>query len=579
MKNTLGLVVLLYLTLIPFSSNAEPGAALSGIKIIRSVEIQIRDIFDSPQPDSFERTANGLKINTKPRVLRRELLFKEGDSYDEFLIKESERNLRRLKYLRDVLIESKVDGQFVDIVVKARDTWTLIPSISYSAGAGQNNKKSAGLSESNLLGVGTRIEALYADDSRRTSFSTVFDDDRFLGGEESLVAAAFMRNDGDRGIVSYGKPFRTLLDKESWLIDTDLGNTVGRLFKDGSESYIFRQRNYDVGGTYTLSRGNPEAEVRRYSFGWRYIYDKFRTANAKDYDDLNLDPAEVSNDPAMLPEDRRYSGPVVGFESITPDFVAMNYIDRFDRVEDYNLGLQYAASLQGAAEVLDSLRNAALVSGSIGNGIQFSRGSFLRGELGLGTRVENGGLENTLVRAEAKYFDVLGCLNVGDLSLGRHTLAMSGFVDFGDNFDRDRQLTAGGDNLVRGYDFRAFNGDKRVGLNIEDRMHFIENYYDVISVGGAVFFDAGGATYDPMPDLLGDQLYADVGVGLRIAFPASVGQRIVRLEVALPLRDGPEGTKSGEPRFLLSGGQIFSAKLRSEVVGSEHASVDIGFDR
>jgi outer membrane translocation and assembly module TamA len=76
-----------------------------------------------------------------------------------------------------------------------------------------------------------------------------------------------------------------------------------------------------------------------------------------------------------------------------------------------------------------------------------------------------------------------------------------------------------------------------------------------------------------------DDLYADIGVGLRIGFPRSSSGGILRFDIAVPLRDGDDGTRSFEPRFLVSAGQLFSARLRSEAAGSEKSNVEVGLDR
>jgi hypothetical protein len=54
---------------------------------------------------------------------------------------------------------------------------------------------------------------------------------------------------------------------------------------------------------------------------------------------------------------------------------------------------------------------------------------------------------------------------------------------------------------------------------------------------------------------------------------------VVRIDVAVPLRDGPDGSKAGEPRIIFAAGQLFNARLRSEIIGAENAAANIGFDR
>src|SRR6185312_5223989 len=144
-----------------------------------------------------------------------------------------------------------------------------------------------------------------------------------------------------------------------------------------------------------------------------------------------------------------------------------------------------------------------------------------------------------------------------DIYLGRHTLAVNAFVEYGHRLDRDRQLLEGSDNVLRGYEAKTFFGDKSIGLNIEDRIHFVDDLYRLVSLGGAVFVDAGGTTNDPLGTIFTSNLYGDFGFGLRAGFPKSSGGQVVRLDVAFPLRDGPDGSNRLSPRILIAGGQLF----------------------
>ncbi|MCO6429526.1 MAG: hypothetical protein J5J00_01605 [Deltaproteobacteria bacterium] len=547
-------------------------------KTIRSINIRVRDVFEERDLGFPYDTANALKINTKDEVVRRELLFKEGDQFDEFVLDESERNLRSLRYLRQIAIVPKQDGDMVDILVDVQDTWTLIPQLGFSSGTGRK-KTSVGVLESNLLGYGKRLELAYSEDDSREQVEGVWEDNRLFGTKTDFTAGLFDRNDGEIALVSVKKPFRSLVEEYAWAVDNYYGDTIGRLFENGDERYIYRQEKIESGVRYTIRRGDPTHEIRRFTFGYDYQSDDFTQADLDDYEDLDLDPSDVSNDISQLASDRRFTGPVLGLQYIRPDFISMNYIDRFDRVEDYNLGREYSINSFIAPKFLGSHRDSYIFSANRSQGYRFSRDSFIRGEVGYATRADEKGLSNSLARAEVKFYDVLGDKYWGENFLGKHTLAAGFFLDYGDDLDKDREFLVGGDNVIRGYKARTFTGDKRFGFNLEDRMHFIDDLYKLISIGGAVFFDAGGATNDPLGELFTDNVYSNVGFGLRFAFPRSSGGQVLRIDIAFPLRDGPDDSGQFEPRLLISGGQLFGSRLRSESFGTERASVDIGFDR
>lgn len=574
-------IVLCTLILAPrfVEAQIDPLAVLDGEPVVRNILIGVRDVFEGDNLPTAYAAVNNLKVNTREYIVHQELLFTEGQNVNRFLVRESLRNLRRIKPLRNISIRPvEVTPGVVDMLVSVQDTWTLIPQMSFSSGTGRD-RQAIGLSESNILGYGKRLEMLLSDEDGRQSLEAVWDDRRVWGTPVQMLLGAFDRSDGERFVADVGVPFRSLVNKDAWNVRSDVSDTLGRLFEASDERYVFRSQSTNFDATYTTALGDPQVLRRRYSYGVFFEEADFSHATREDYDILGLDIKDFVNSPDELAEDRRFAGPLFTVSFIEPEFISSNYIDRFDLVEDFNLGFQHSFTARYASKAFGSLKEALLLSATSGRGFELSPGRFMRGEVGFGSRFSDDGFENTLVRSELKYFDPLGPVSLGNFFIGRHTLASSFFLDYGDDLDRDRQFVLGADDGLRGYKARTFTGNKRLALNFEDRIFLADNVWDLINFGSAFFFDVGGASYDPLPDLLQNDMYADVGVGLRISFPRSSGGRVLRAEIALPLRDGADGSGRMEPRFIISGGQLFGAKLRSEAIGSERASVDVGFDR
>ena len=560
---------------------AEPSpasAASSAQMEVRSISVEIKPIFGEEKLNWLFSTAQYLKASTRESVIREHLLFKEGDTVTQFVIDESARILRFQKYLRGARIIAVRDGPFVDIKVVVQDTWSVIPQISYAMGGGQEHQ-TFGVEESNLLGRGKRLEVLYDDDVGRRTVEGVWHDPHLWGTDLELVTGVFDRNDGEIVVGRFGKPFRSLVDERAWIFDGDQGRTVGRLFRDGEENYIFRRSDSTYSFLYALAAGPPETSRRRYSFGYRYDRNLFADARPQDYRDLGLNPDKMDHDPALLPSNRQFSGPLLAYSRISPAFISMNYVDRFERVQDFNVGNAFDSMLNFAPKAFQSYRDTLLFSINQRAGMSCAGDSFLSAEAGGASRLDHDGFSNTLLRAEIKHYDVVGQLFWGDLSLGKHTLALSYYIDYGIGLDRDRQFLVGGDNALRGYDVAAFSGNKRMVLNIEDRVHLLDDLFRIVSVGTAVFADVGGATDENVGRLLADYLYSNAGIGLRLAFPRVSGSRVFRIDLAIPFRTGPDGTEAGDLRVVLSGGQLFDSALRSQIIGAEGANVGVGFDR
>lgn len=577
------LVILISVVLIPLSSYGASGDD-EGIKnpecngeIIRNITIQIEDVFQDPELEWFYRSVNDLKVNTKTSVIDRELLFSEGEACDSFRLQETQRVLRELKYLRRIRIIPKVDGSFVDILVQAQDTWTLLPQISFSSGTGTNSRE-FGIVESNIMGHGKRGEFLYKDEDNRQTIEAVYQDPRVWGSDMQLLLALFDRNDGQRGQFQFGKPFRSLYDKESWSTKALSGDTVGRLFANGDERFIFQQDRLDLEGKYTFSSGEAKEMVSRYSIGYRYEDSKFAPPSLEDYENLDIPVEQAPFVPELLAEDRKFSGPLLSYSYVKPEYISRNYIDRFDREQDFNLGPDFAVTTHLVGEALGSDGDYLIASVNRASGYSFSPSSFYIGELGASTRFGSSEFENTLLRGEAKFFYVMGPLSVYELSLGRHTFATGLSIDYGIDLDLDREFLLGADSGLRGYEAKTFHGDKRLIYNAEQRVHIADDLLKLVSVGAAAFFDAGASTTGNGWDLVGDRLFADVGIGLRLAFPRSSGGRVLRIDLAFPLREYEDDNRF-ELRLIFAGGQIFSSLPRSESLGDEAANVSVGFDQ
>ena len=529
---------------------------------IRQVQIEIRELFDDPDIGWFYRGVNELKIATKEEVVKRELLFKKGDAYDPFLVEESERNLRTLPFFRQVSITPIIDGEYVDMLVSVQDTWTLFPTLNFSSGGG-TKKREIGLSEKNLLGYGKRFEVLYADDEDREKIAGIWDDNRLFGSHHRLFLGHFQRSDGYRSIGFYGRPFRSLVEPRAWSANVDASDIVGKLFSNGDERFIFRERKQILGAGITFSDGDPEELLNRYTIGYEYENAEFLEADSEDFDDVDVDPNSVSQDPALLADNRRFSGPFIAYQRIEPNFLSINYVDRFDRIEDFNLGNELFLKTQIASNFLGSLEDTLVITASISDGWNLSPKSFVRGELGGGTRTNKEGLDNTVFHGQINYYNVLGPKYLSDMYIGRHTFASSILLDHSEDLDRDREFLLGASTGLRGYKDRTFTGSTQIKLHVEQRIHFLDEIARLVSLGMAVFADGGGTSNKGPGEALARNFYADVGLGLRLGFPRSSGGTVMRIDLAFPLREGPEGSEQFEPRVLVTVGQAFSARLRS----------------
>ncbi len=82
---------------------------------IDTIVVENRNIFEplGGSPRLLARVGDALHVRTRPWVIRRTLLFDQGDRYDSAQVLESERALRGLGVFRNVELDTaRVDGRF-----------------------------------------------------------------------------------------------------------------------------------------------------------------------------------------------------------------------------------------------------------------------------------------------------------------------------------------------------------------------------------------------------------------------------------------------------------------------------------
>ncbi len=133
-------------------------------KIIRKINILTLDPFGydirdtSIKPNGFIKiTGNKLHINTLPLAVKNLLLFGSNQPFDSLKVKESERLIRRQKYVHEVIfLPQLVKKDSVDINIRVLDVWSLTPRGSISTSA-----ISLGFTDQNFLGTGQQFDNIY----------------------------------------------------------------------------------------------------------------------------------------------------------------------------------------------------------------------------------------------------------------------------------------------------------------------------------------------------------------------------------------------------------------------------------
>ena len=494
---------------------------------IGRIEIHSLDVF-SPEEASrgwVYRAANTLHIRTREEVIRKFLLFQEDDPYDPAVLAETERNLRSLHFVKlaSVVARPPHDG-VVDVDVTTQDGWTL--ELGGSLGSkGGTTTYGVSLSENDLLGTGRRVSVDYDKEIDRTVRSVSFDDP-YLFRPYWKGSLAFENNsDGRRRFAEIARPFYSFLTP--WATDAlydDLGQTE-KVYASGVVSSQFRQDHREILAEYGVALTGGETRAERLSGGYDQKFDDFRN--------LPSNPADP------LPERRRFRYLFVQYDSIANDFLKLNYVNRDLRYEDFNLGLSLSARLGISPRALGLDETTAFVSAAVSKGWRLGEREFVIGQVSFQTRA-GAGIENAIFSASANYvykFD---------------TQLLQTFVshlryDQGWKLDNDVQFFADGANGLRGYRLHAFEGNRRVILNLEHRVFSGKEILQLVAPGLVTFFDTGAAVPPGQSFRLRD-LKSDVGVGLRLGIARAPSNNILRFDLAYAFNRDPLGKRG----FLVS---------------------------
>jgi hypothetical protein len=270
-----------------------------------------------------------------------------------------------------------------------------------------------------------------------------------------------------------------------------------------------------------FSNGLTDGWARRYSVGATYDEHVFNDA-----------PGAV---PALLlPDDRKLVYPWIAAEWVQDHFATTLNRDQIEKIEDYSLGWKLRAQVGFASTSAGSDRNAVMLEGTASTGYDLSERQSLNLTAAASGRYEDGSLANGLLSAEARYY----------FRQSRQRLFFMGLAaTVGSNLDADEQILLGGDSGLRGYPLRYQAGTGRVLFTAEQRVFTNWFPFQLVNVGGAVFFDMGRTVgRDPL-GTESQGLLKDVGIGLRLGNSRSGLGNVLHIDLAFPL-DGDSSISS-----------------------------------
>lgn len=472
------------------------------------------------------RIANRIHVQTREPIIRRELLFREGEAWDPLTVIQSERNLRANGSFRRVDISSSTGG----VVVRTQDSWTTNPKLSFGTEGGRSFY-SYGLEENNLFGNGKSIGFAHNEDGTSRSNSVLYGDPRFLGTRLRLGASYSDASDGDSGAAFLTRPFYSLDSDNALSLSWARSLGDGNIVRDGVIFSEYRVRDRVTEASIGQRLNDDQLFVNRFEMGW---YSERR----------QYEPTTKTNGP--LPVDQELSGPTVGWSWVVPRYVKETFVDRMEQVEDFNLGNEFSMRGGWMPKTTGSDRDRALFYARDQQGLSLGEGRFALAALTLSGRTRDKRWENASMSAAANL--IWKTHLVGDQTLVAHFEGVTGRY-----LDRDSQVTLGGGSGLRGYKNDAFVGGKAVLMNLENRFFMPGEFLHLMRFGGVLFFDSGMAAQEGA-GFNRNSFKSDIGFGMRVGSTRSRGGAVGRVDLAYALNRDP-----GRSRWVLTiqAGQAF----------------------
>lgn len=500
-----------------------------GRPIIARIDVHRSDVFDSVEANGWlAGVVNSLHIMSAEYVIRRELLFKEGEPYDSAKVAETLRNIRRVGVFRTVRIDTSTTRRGFVVDVRTQDGWTTQLDGRFRSTGNQTDWQIA-LIERNLLGTATRLAGRYRHTPDRNLWNVQFLQPRLFAQQVSLGLRYESRDDGDRGAIAIDRPFFSLSDRRGILTVFELRNERVLRFSEGIEAPSDSlRRNYVLGrveaaqalraGTNGYLRLGVTAQVRR--------------------DDYVPWPAKLTEETIT-----GTFGPFLEWRRA--NYVVTRGFLRFGRDEDVDVSNFARVGLWAAPEAFGYDQGGVGVLAQLRLGTQVSRGfawfdARANGVLG------GGGVDSGSV--------VIGATAVMTPAR-RHMLIAHGDVGWLKNPVPAQEFDLGFASGPRAFPIHAFTGDRSYFATAEYRFTVAEDLIKLLDVGLATFADHGGAWWHYDAKRTG----TDVGIGLRLSASRAADANPTRLDLAYRFENDVQ--KAGWV-FVIASGLVFNTNPR-----------------
>lgn len=495
------------------SSVRDSVSAFEG-RTIDTIAIETRNIYDTNDPQyrhRIFRLANGLHVITRRKVVRRELLFKVGDSYSVDLAEEVGRNLRSRHALNDAWVEPEMlpDGRLLVRVVTV-DRWSLVGGFRLSREGNRTNYQ-FGFEERNLLGHHQLLSFDYYVQQK----------------EDNYVKAKFF----DRRL--WGYPLSLDVQYSSDPLGSVTSSQLAHPYYNLSQRWSYSIHHSRIGGRTDLAEdtiriGSYTTRANQVTAGLEYRWGPYRSKFALGAEYRYVDKVHYNHvvyphgttTTVIFPEDSLYHrlGAVAEYSGF--EFAKVQRITGMTYAEDLTLG--FTARLDYARAFGPRFRDFAF--DEIGLQAGYSAhwgGSVIIAGLGRSFVLRENAVLKRGNNLSVRYYNT---------SLSFMTVALRTLYVSETRADNGNMLTLGGLGGMRGYDSFYRTGNRLHVLNSELRFFPGIELLSVL-IGGVAFIDLG-RTWKYGESQSFSDYSRSWGVGIRLSLERISRGELIRIDLA-----------------------------------------------
>ena len=481
----------------------KPYTAYEG-KTIRNINIVTLDPFGFSigdtivaSPNFISKTGNNLHIKTRVITIRNLLLIRQNQVFDSLLVKESERLVRSMSYIRDVSFFVKAtakNSDSVDIFIRALDIWSINPQ-----GSASTSGITVDLTDKNFLGLGHSFQNVYSGNYQngKTSFITNY--------SIPNIRNTYIRSTLHYDILGHDNFYRSLI------VDRPFFSPFARWAAGVNFSQQFRQdsvrtdnslfvpqrirfnlQDYWAGNAIQLFKGNSEY-TRTTNFITAIRFFRIRYLER---------PTELLDPIQQFSNENFYLGSV-GIS--TRKYVQDKYIFKFGITEDVPIGSVF--SLTSGYQIRNESGRIYL-GGRVSFG-NYNSWGYLATNVEIGTFFNASHAEQGIVTAGLNYFT--GLWEIGRWKFRQFVKPQ---VTFGINRFSYDSLTINQGYGLDGFNSPGLSGTSRLLLTLQTQFYAPWNF---IGFRFGPFFTCSlGMLGNTSTGFRSSKVYSQIGIGILI---------------------------------------------------------------